>query len=330
MVAIYLCVILVMRVVQSIFSKKASALVPADPDGYIKYAAYYQAIAGALAALLLAGSLLFFEVQVPDIGATIVYASISGVALSASCMCTVYILKNGTMALDTLFATAGLLIPVIAGIFLYDESLRLWQWGALGLLLVGVWLLAGSSKALYGKFTPSTWLTLLLSMLSGGLTMLMQKAFGMNVQEGNVSFFSAVSFLTGALTLSLVLFARFLLGKRHAHGAANVSGDSPAFAGAPTPAFDGKNESPATKKASKLPKQLFLFGAVLACAVFAINQFVTMCTPLLSTVVLFAISGGGATFISAAVGAVVFKEKLSVRSVAGLLLGVCALILVQL
>ena len=45
---------------------------------------------------------------------------------------------------------------------------------------------------------------------------------------------------------------------------------------------------------------------------------------------MFPINDGGATIITALTGAVVFKEKLTARSVAGLVLGIASLIVINL
>ena len=82
---IYIGIILGMKALQSIFSKKASSSVPENAVGYLKYTAFYQGAAGLLALLLLLKE-SFSGVAFSGGGQTTIYAIISGAALSVCCM----------------------------------------------------------------------------------------------------------------------------------------------------------------------------------------------------------------------------------------------------
>lgn len=304
MVWLYIFIIMLMRVVQSVFSKKASASVPSSANGYISYTLYSKVLASAFALILFLID-VFRGVTIQNVGLTALYASLSGCALAITSLCSLYALSTGTMALSSLFGTAGLLIPAIAGIFMFDEILSVWQWVAMAIFMVGAYLLIGSSKAIFGKFSLKTFFVLLLSLVMNGATMLLQKVFGMTVEGGNVSLFSLLSFASGAALLAISLI---IIKAKNAVSAKKLGIDRPH---------------------EVFPKSLYLFGLALAFALFVINQLATLSTPLISAVVLFAIINGGATLISAIVGAVMYKEKLTVRSIVGLILGIGALILIK-
>lgn len=84
-----------------------------------------------------------------------------------------------------------------------------------------------------------------------------------------------------------------------------------------------------TKEVKPLSKKLLIYGAILSVAVFVINQLATISTVLVPPAVLFAFINGGSTIIAAVVAAICFKEKLTVRSVLGVLMGVTALIIIK-
>jgi multidrug transporter EmrE-like cation transporter len=86
---------------------------------------------------------------------------------------------------------------------------------------------------------------------------------------------------------------------------------------------------PHCEEQAKFPKKSYLYGLFLAVAVFLINQLVTLSTPMIQAVVLFSIACGGATVISAIVGAVMYKEKLTPLTLIGLVLGIGSLILLK-
>lgn len=316
MVWLYIGIILCMRVVQSVFSKQAANHVPSNMIGYIKYTVFYQGMAAVLALVLFLIGQIGGEAT-PEIGATLLYATISGIALAICCMCSLYALGTGTMVLNSIFGTAGLLIPTIASMFRYDEVLQIWQWLGIAVFIVGACLLIGNSKSIYGKFTWKTFLVLMLSLITNGLTMFMQKMFGMELADGNVSLFSFGSFASGVVVLLVVLAILSLYAARQR---------TPAEQSTQTGEFTFLPMHPSD---TRLPKQLFLYGSLLAIAVFIINQFATMATPLISAVVLFALINGGATVISAIVGAVMFREKLSLQTIIGILLSIGALVAIQ-
>lgn len=313
MVWLYIAIIMIMRIVQSIFSKANANILPKNGYAYIKYTIYYLLIAGILAL-----SLVFIDLlngaSLSNIGSTILYASISGIALAISCCCSLYALSNGTMVLNSLFSTAGLLVPAIAGIFLFNEYLSIWQWIAIVIFVIGAYFLVGNSKKVYGKFSLKTLVVLIATLLSNGLTMVMQSLFGRNVENGNVSLFSFVSFFAGSFGIAIIFLIIFIIVKKD--GFSNASESEFSFI-------------PQNEKLVKLEKKNLIFGLALAIAVFIINQFATISTPLISPVILFAFINGGATIISAIVGFLMYKEKPNWQSILGIVLGLGSLIMIK-
>ena len=299
MVWFYIGVVLLMRVFQCLFNKYNAKLVPKTATAYLKYTIFYLGVAGICAAILLlfdlpAGATF---AHLPE---TAFYAVFSGIGLAVACCCSLYALTAGTVVLDSLFATAGLLVPSVAGIFMFDERLSLWQWLFVGVFMVGAYLLVGGSRAVYGKFSGKTLLALIFSLLSNGLTMLMQTAFSRNVPGGSVSLFSVLSFAAGVVLLGAVLPVVML------------------------------RKQGASVGAGKIPGKAFLFAFFLGVIVFIINQLATISAGMISPVILFAFINGGATLISAGVGLVVFKERVTVSSAVGIVLGVVSLIFIKL
>ena len=292
---VYIGVILCMRVVQSVFNKRAAVSIPKRADLYVRHSAYRQIVAFLLAAAFLLIESLVRHTSVERIGATVAYASLSGVCLSLSLLCGLYAIRHSTLALTSFFGTAGLLVPTVISAVFYEERFGVWQIIAFAALLASVWLLVGGDK----RRRPVSWKTLLallaISLLEGG-TMLAQKLFGMNVSNGNVSAFTAMQFLIAAV---LSAFALLFFPKR------------------PKDTIE------------QLPPRSYLYGFFLAAAVFVISQLATLTTPLLPAVLLFAIINGGATLIAALVDTVLYGEKLTCQGILGLLLGIGALIMMK-
>lgn len=355
MVAVYIIIIMLMRVVQNVFDKKTAIMLPYNAVAYFKYTAYCEAAAalsaaGMLVVMLLCGNTVVLPVE------TLIYAAVSGAALGLTCVLGKYVLSLTTMAISSIFSTAGMLIPAIAGIFMFNDPMQWYHWVAVAIFLAGVYLLGGNEKNERKKFAPITLVLLLLLLGLNGITMLMQTISGRLTEGTDISFmqefcrtsyFSFVTFAAATAVLA-VTWGAFDLASRRAEkrmlpasemsviplaenetsGAGAIEASEPAAennaAGKARFAFIAPD-----KKDRKLNRRLYAYGLALALAVFVINQLATLSTPLLAPVVLFTFLGGGATIISALVGAVVYKERITAKSAIGLLLSIGALILLK-
>ena len=110
---------MMMRVVQSVFTKKSAEKVPQNMIGYIKYTAIYQGISATMAGILFLTETVGAK-ALNNVSETALYAGLSGTALAICCMCTIYCLETGTLVLNSVFSTAGPLIPTVASIFLFN------------------------------------------------------------------------------------------------------------------------------------------------------------------------------------------------------------------
>lgn len=286
-------IILLVRVVQQYTSKSSSMLLPKTLYGNTKYFMLTKLFAAAFAVVLLLLSGEFNKID----SLTVLIASISGIMLVVSSVCGLYAVKSGTMALSSMFSTAGLIVPCIAGIFLYNDYMSVMQWVGVALFLASSYLLIGASKKLNAKFSLKTVILLVGCLLSDGAVMLLQTMFVREVNGGSVTAFSFLSFVIPALILLLIMGGF-------------------------------KIKAPAESK-EKLPKKLVIFATVSAAALFAVNQLATIAAGTVEPVILFTFINGGNTIIAAIMAAALFKEKLTVKSVLGILIGVGALIIVK-
>lgn len=243
----------------------------------------------ALITMLLSGNLSGFNLQ------ALLIAACSGMFLALDSLCGIKALRGGTIVLSSIFGTAGLIVPCVLGVFFFDDKLSLIQIICIAAVILSGILLISSSKKLTGKFTKGTLLCLLGKFFGNGMTMFCQKLFGYLQPDGNVSFFSLLTFLIPAVILALTL---------------------------PLSARVDKKREP-------FPKKLLLYMSFLAFAVFVIQQLVTMLTPVMHTAVLFTVVNGGATVIAAIVGAILYKEKITVKSAVGVIIGIGALIVIK-
>lgn len=355
MVAVYIVILMFMRLVYTVFDKKTATMLPYNAVAYFKYTAYCEAAAalsaaGMLAVMLLCGNTVVLPVE------TFAYGAVSGAALGFTVVLCKYVFSLTTMAISSIFSTAGLLIPAIAGIFMFDEPMLWYHWMAVAIFLAGVYLLGGNAKNERKKFAPITLVLLLLLLGLNGVTMLMQTVSGRLTEGTDISFmqefcrtsyFSFATFAAATAVLAVAWgafeFASRRAGK-HMLPASSMSVPPPAenensgadTIEAPEPAAKNNAAEKARfafiapdKKDRKLNRRLYVYGLALALAVFVYNQLATLSTPLLAPVILFTFLGGGTMIISALVGAIAYKERITVKSAIGLLLSIGALILLK-
>lgn len=290
---IFLIIILLLRVPQNFSSKKTSGLVT-NSQSYFLYGTYSYILAGLIAfVMLLFDGMSGFSL--PAVG----ISALGAVSLAVSLFCSIEALKSGVMVLAAMASSAGLLLPCIAGIFMFNEPMKPMQFIGIALLIFSGWLLIGYSKEQTGSFTPRTLLLLIGSMLSNGSVMLAQKMFSKYLPDTSVSIFS---FLTFGL-IGIGMFIGLVPSLLSQSGRAKIAA---------------------------VPKPVFLYGTISSIILLAINQLATLAGRNVPSAIMFPINDGGATIITAITAAIFFKEKLTVRSVCGLILGIGSLIVINL
>lgn len=290
----YFLIILLLRLPQNIFNKRSSGIVRGAP-AYFAYGAYRYLLSGGMALVLLLFAGGFSGVSLKALA----ISAIGAVALGSNLFFGLEALKSGAMVLSSMAGSAGLLLPCVFGIFMFDEPMSLMQLFGILLLIFSGWLLIGYSKKLKGSFTPRTMLLLIGSMLSNGFTMVAQKMFSKYLPDVSVSVFSFLAFGLVGVGMCVGLVPQLTKKEKR-------------------------------EEIKKLPKALWFYGAGLSTILLIINQLATIAAKVIPSAIMFPINDGGATIITALTGAIVFKEKLTARSVAGLALGIASLIVINL
>lgn len=300
----YIAIILVCRVAQHLCNKQTSNDVR-TMQRFFKFGAWRNLISAVLGIFLILVIGNGFKCDLP----TVLISVFSGLMLAAGTGLGIINLKNGTVALSSMFSTAGLLIPCFAGIFLFDEPMSVWQWVGVAIFFVAAYFLISSSSKSYKKFSLKSLLFLIALTLSEGAIMLAQQMFSFYVPDGDVSVFSFISFGTA---FSVLFVCCFIKPK-----------DRGALRNDTTPSETTSDSE------NKLTRKLLIMGAILAVAVFTINQLATLALETVSPVILFTFINGGSTIIGSVIAALFFGEKFTLKSIVGIVLGVSALIIIK-
>ena len=154
-------------------------------------------------------------------------------------------------------------------------------------------LLAGYHRSQAKKSSFLVWGCLLVVLVTNGLVMLSQKLFSVWLPEEPVSLYSFWTFAIASAVLWCIL---------------------PLIppGGTKTRLLPGKSTLPA-----------------LAAAVFLISQLVTSASAVMPSVVIFPAFNALGLVLATLLSAICFQERLTLRSVLGMLLGIGALLLMQ-
>ncbi len=138
--------------------------------------------------------------------------------------------------------------------------------------------------------------------------MVAQKAFAVVVPNGSVA---AYSFLMFALN-AIILYVGY--------------GISSLVKNNKVKTLENEVEE---KQSCTLPKVLLVCGLILAFAIFVINMLVTELGKHISSAILFSVSYAIGIVITILVGAIFYKEKITIRNIIGIVLCVGALALIN-
>lgn len=287
MIAAYFGVILVCRVIQTVFVKKISGGIESA-----KALFRYYSLQNTLSALFGLLFLLFSGEKLRLNGATALYALLFAAALFTTQYSAVKAIRLGTISLYSMSGTAGMIVPVLAGALFFGDRVSPMQILSLAVFFLAMWQLIAATKQSTVSFDLRSVVYLLIGLLSNGATMLVQQLFSKTVTDGSVTVFSLLSFAFLAAFMGVTsLFLK-----------------------------DGEGEA-APAYAPPL-----LSALLLAAALFVINQLSTILAAFVSPILLFAFLSGGGTVISVVVAAVVFREKMNVRIAISVAVGIAALI----
>lgn len=290
MVTVLLGAVLICRVFQAVFVKNVSNAIRSS-GMLFRYYALQNALSALLGllALMLSGEKLRFDRM------TLLLSLLFAFALFLAQVSSVLAIRLGTISLNSMAGTAGMLVPVLTGALFFDEKVSPLQLLALAVFFLSMWFLISSTKKSSASFDVRSVFFLALGLLANGTTMLAQQLFSRTVTDGSISLFSVLSF-------SLI---------------AVFTGVSSLF----------------MKREKNLPssgRSLAVSAVILAAALFLINQISTYLAATVSPIILFAFISGGGTVISAIVASLVYREKMNLRIALSIVFGIASLIAMKL
>lgn len=139
---ILILAIICMRFIQSVYSKQTALFMPQSIKSYINYTTLYLFLAAAFATVILFAERNFYGCDTE----VVLISAFSGIFLTIGVFCGIKALTCGTMVLNSVFATSGLIIPCVLGIFTFSEPISVLQTVCIAGVLISATLLIQSAK----------------------------------------------------------------------------------------------------------------------------------------------------------------------------------------
>lgn len=223
---------------------------------------------------------------------TLIYAAVYSVSLSSALVFIHLALSHGSLSLTGLITSYSLLIPVFYGILFLGETINTFM--VLGLVFFAVSMFFVNFKSKSGEKFNFKWLLfIILSFITNGASATIQKMHQINYPSMYQSEFMFIG-----MGIAAVIF--FMLSIRHR--------------GYVKPLF----------------KSNWYVGALGGVCLGVVNYMVLVLAATLPSSVMFPVISAGSIVLLSIVSVVVYKEKLSVPQIFGLIIGVCSIIFLNL
>ncbi len=207
-------------------------------------------------------------------------------------------MENGPLAYSSLLFSFGIVVPVIVGIFFWQEPARLIQIAGLVLLLLTLVISSRQKSSAQSPVSLRWLLFAALSMLGNGLLMTVSKAHQMIMPGREVEEFLILAFGSAAL-FSLMLFIY-----RH----------------------KGKKDPVPHMRSHRLVLIMLAAGLTTAFG----NQIALSLSGRLPAIIQFPTMNGGTVILATLFAVIVYRERMTRSSAAGLVLGLAALVMLSL
>ena len=231
-------------------------------------------------------------------GTSLLISLLSGLSTATFIIFWLLSVRSEAFLLLEAFTTAGVIVPVGLSLLFFEESITLVQVLGIVVLIITLLIMTSYGKDLKGKLSVGSFLVLLCAGISCGFCDFSQKLYVREIKEYNIAVFNFYTYLFATAVILLFLIASSI-GKS---------------------AFTGQKEL-LGKVVGKI--------AVMAVAMFASSYCKTGAATLLPSVILYPFYQGIWFLASIVLSAVFFKEKITYKSVIGIILIFASLLMIN-
>lgn len=224
-------------------------------------------------------------------------SALSGISTSVFVVSWLISVKKSAYMLLDVFLMTGVLIPIICGSIFFNETVKITQWVGLAILLFSAALMCSYNNSVKVKMTLSGFLLLLLCGVANGFTDLSQKIFVKRMPDIAPSVFNLYTYVFAFITLGIA----YLCIKRP--------------------------QNSETK--AKQGFGIYAYITVMAICLFMNSLFKTLAASYLDSALLYPLSQGSALILSTLMSAILFKEKITIKAIVGIVIAFVGLIFIN-
>lgn len=229
-------------------------------------------------------------------GKMLLVSVISGLSMAIFVVTWLVAVRKNAYILLEVFLMLSILVPLLGSNALFGEEIRLTQWIGMLFLFVSAVLMCSYSSAIKTKMTLGDIALLLICGIAHGVSDFSQKLFAKQVPDGSAAVFNFYTYLLAGVVLLIAL------------GATRKS---------------GKDADKANMKEILLPVTL------MAVCMFVTSFLRTLAANRLDAIVLYPFNHGGGFIMSSLMAAVVFKERLTVKAIIGIVVAFVGLLIIN-
>ncbi len=230
---------------------------------------------------------------------TVLISLFCAIATSAYVIVWLFSVRRGAFMLSTVFVMLGVAVTVaLSGIF-FGEPITLKDILSFAVLVVASLVMCSYNKDVNGKLDVLSVILLIFCGLLNGLMDFSQKLFVYNSRGGSVEVFNFYTYLFSAVMLGIV----FLFFNKEKYKG---------------------NENPKSSL-----KSVFVFIALMGIATFLGSYFKTLSAITIPSAVMYPLFQGFTLPLTTLMTAIVFKEKITVKSVIGITLAFLSVLIIN-
>ena len=223
--------------------------------------------------------------------------AMSGITTSCFVVSWLLSVRKGAYMMIDVFLMLGVLVTILLGRIFFNENIESNQFVGMAVLLLSVIIMCSYNNSIKEKISITSFLLLIMCGLSNGLTDFSQKLFVKQAEGLPISVFNFYTYVFSALTL--VLFYIFSKEKHENKDDRNI-------------------------------KKISGYILVMAICLFVNSYFKTVAAKYLDSAILYPLNQGMALILSSIMAATLFKEKLTVKAIVGLILAFSGLLIINL
>ncbi len=229
---------------------------------------------------------------------TALFGVIFGLVTAGCAIFHMMALETGPLSYTKVIVSCSMVIPALSGFVLYQESVSVWQYIGMALVLLAL-VLAVDHRQKDRHASIRWFLYCLAAMILSGSIGVMQKIHQSSPHKGELGAFLLIAFSVSALFSFLMI--PYFLKKEHCR------------------------LSLCESSASAVP--LVLYSLVCGAGIAFCNHFNMYLSGVIESVILFPVLNGGSMLLTTAAGLILWKEKLTRAQTAGMILGAAAILL---